>query len=25
MCHEHAEQMIGSIETARANQRVAVG
>ena len=25
MCHEHAEQMIGSVETAPANQRVAVG
>jgi 4-hydroxy-tetrahydrodipicolinate synthase len=25
MCHEHAEQMIGSVETASANQRAAVG
>ena len=25
MCHEHAEQMVGSVETAPANQRVAVG
>ena len=25
MCHEHAEQMVGSVETAPASQRVAVG